>query len=34
VRPVIHQRLPMAQAAEAHRLMEASTHIGKLLLLM
>jgi len=34
VRPVIHQRLPMAQAVEAHRLMEASTHIGKLLLLM
>ena len=30
--PVIHQRLPLAQAAEAHRLMEASTHIGKLLL--
>ena len=34
VRPVIHQRLPLAQAAEAHRLMESSTHIGKLLLLM
>ena len=32
VRPVIHQRLPLAQAADAHRLMEASTHIGKLLL--
>ena len=32
VRPVIHQRLPLPQAADAHRLMEASTHIGKLLL--
>ncbi len=32
--PVIHQRLGLAQAAEAHRLMEASTHIGKLLLVM
>ena len=34
LRPVIHQRLPLAQAAEAHHLMEASTHIGKLLLVM
>jgi NADPH2:quinone reductase len=32
VRPVIHQRFPLAQAAEAHRVMEASTHVGKLLL--
>ena len=32
VRPVIHQRLPLPQAVDAHRLMEASTHIGKLLL--
>lgn len=32
VRPVIHRRFPLAQAAEAHRLMESSTHIGKLLL--
>ena len=34
LRPVIHQRLPLSQAAAAHRLMEASTHIGKLLLVM
>jgi putative PIG3 family NAD(P)H quinone oxidoreductase len=32
VRPVIYQRLPLAQAADAHRLMESSSHIGKLLL--
>ena len=30
--PVIHARLPLDQAAEAHRLMESSTHIGKILL--
>jgi putative PIG3 family NAD(P)H quinone oxidoreductase len=33
VRPVIHARFPLAQAAEAHRLMESSQHIGKLVLL-
>jgi len=32
VRPVIHQVFPLAQAADAHRLMEAGTHIGKLVL--
>jgi putative PIG3 family NAD(P)H quinone oxidoreductase len=32
VRPVIHARLPLADAAEAHRTMEASTHVGKLVL--
>ena len=32
VRPIIHQVFPLAQAADAHRLMEASTHIGKLVL--
>ena len=32
VRPVVHRRFPLSQAAEAHRLMESSAHIGKLLL--
>ncbi len=32
VRPVIHTELPMAQADEAHRLMTASTHTGKIVL--
>jgi len=32
VRPVIHARMPLAQAAQAHRLVESSAHIGKVLL--
>jgi len=32
VRPVLHATLPLAQAAEAHRLLESSTHIGKIVL--
>ncbi|MHA6761497.1 NAD(P)H-quinone oxidoreductase [Streptacidiphilus sp. PAMC 29251] len=32
VRPVVDRVLPLAEAAEAHRLMESSTHIGKILL--
>lgn len=32
VRPVIHAAYPLARAAEAHQEMEASGHIGKLLL--
>jgi putative PIG3 family NAD(P)H quinone oxidoreductase len=33
VRPVIDRRLPMDRAADAHRVVEASTHVGKVLLL-
>lgn len=32
VRPVIHARLPLAEAAAAHRLVESSQHVGKVLL--
>ena len=32
VRPVVHRTFPLAEAAEAHRLMETSDHIGKILL--
>lgn len=32
VRPIIHATFPLAQAAEAHRLMESSNHIGKIML--
>ena len=32
VKPVIHRTFPLAEAAEAHRLMESSTHIGKIVL--
>jgi putative PIG3 family NAD(P)H quinone oxidoreductase len=32
VRPVIHRVFPAAQAAEAHALMESSTHVGKIVL--
>jgi NADPH:quinone reductase len=30
--PVIHEVLPLAQAAQAHRLMESGAHIGKIVL--
>jgi NADPH2:quinone reductase len=30
--PVIHAKFPLAKAAEAHRLMESSEHIGKIML--
>jgi len=32
IRPVIHRVLPMSEAAQAHRIMAASTHTGKILL--
>ena len=32
VRPVIHATFPLAEACEAHRLMETSNHIGKIVL--
>ena len=32
VRPVIHATFPLAAAAEAHRLMESGSHIGKIIL--
>ncbi|MGO4457632.1 NAD(P)H-quinone oxidoreductase [Streptomyces sp. M-16] len=32
VRPVVHATYPMREAAEAHRVLESSTHVGKLLL--
>ena len=32
VRPVIHQVFPAADAAQAHAMMESSTHVGKLVL--
>lgn len=32
IRPVIHRSFPLEQAAQAHALMESSTHIGKIIL--
>jgi NADPH2:quinone reductase len=32
VRPIIYADFPLAQASEAHRLMESSNHIGKIVL--
>ena len=34
IRPVIHQVFPAAKAAEAHALMEAGTHVGKIVLVV
>ncbi|XP_024987625.1 quinone oxidoreductase PIG3 [Cynara cardunculus var. scolymus] len=33
VKPVVYKCLPLSEAGEAHKLMETSTHIGKILLL-
>jgi len=33
VRPIVHATFPLAEAAAAHRLMEANEHIGKIVLL-
>jgi NADPH:quinone reductase-like Zn-dependent oxidoreductase len=32
VRPIIHATFALAEASEAHRLMETSKHIGKIVL--
>jgi NADPH:quinone reductase len=32
LKPVIHARFPLADAAAAHKLMESDTHIGKIVL--
>jgi putative PIG3 family NAD(P)H quinone oxidoreductase len=32
VKPVVHATFPMPDAADAHRLLESSTHVGKILL--
>jgi len=34
LQPVIHARFPLADAAGAHRMMEADTHIGKIVLIV
>jgi putative PIG3 family NAD(P)H quinone oxidoreductase len=32
VKPIVHRTFPLGEAAEAHRLMESSNHIGKIVL--
>jgi NADPH:quinone reductase-like Zn-dependent oxidoreductase len=32
VKPVVHRTFPLAQAPDAHRELDAGTHIGKVLL--
>ena len=34
IKPKVYQTFPLAQAAEAHRLMESSSHIGKIVLVV
>ncbi|MDH6113754.1 NADPH2:quinone reductase [Kitasatospora sp. MAP12-15] len=33
VRPIVHERLPLEDAAKAHELMQARTHLGKIVLI-
>ncbi|MCH89036.1 quinone oxidoreductase PIG3-like, partial [Trifolium medium] len=33
VKPVVYKSFPLSEAVEAHRLIESSQHIGKILLL-
>jgi NADPH:quinone reductase-like Zn-dependent oxidoreductase len=33
VRPVVDRTMPLTEAAEAHRALEAGEHIGKILLI-
>jgi NADPH:quinone reductase-like Zn-dependent oxidoreductase len=33
VKPIIYKTFPLAEASEAHKLMETSSHIGKILLI-
>jgi NADPH:quinone reductase len=32
VKPIVHRVFPLAAAADAHRLMESSEHVGKIVL--
>jgi NADPH:quinone reductase-like Zn-dependent oxidoreductase len=32
IRPIVYKTLPLAEAAEAHRIMASSSHVGKILL--
>jgi NADPH:quinone reductase len=34
MKPLLHRTFPLAEAAAAHELLESSTHIGKLVLLL
>ena len=34
IKPVVHATFPLAEAANAHRLMESSAHVGKIVLVM
>lgn len=34
VKPVVYKYLPLSEAGEAHKLMETSTHIGKIVLIV